>query len=84
MYIGDDGLPHVIEDKCTGCGKCAENVCFVNAIQLKDNQAYIDQERCRGCGHCASICPENAINIIIENSEVINDSIKHISNVVEI
>lgn len=33
MYMGDNGLPVVIEDKCTGCGNCVE-ACVRDVIEL--------------------------------------------------
>ena len=33
IYIGEDGLPHVVEEKCTACGLCVE-VCPRKIIEL--------------------------------------------------
>jgi dihydroorotate dehydrogenase/NAD-dependent dihydropyrimidine dehydrogenase PreA subunit len=50
----------VDEEKCIGCGQCAE-VCMYSAVGLKEDLASIDQMKCDGCGLCVSICPVKAI-----------------------
>ena len=69
MYMGDDGLPHVIEDKCTGCGICV-TVCPRNIMALipRNQKVYlacVSRDRgkavknvckvgCIGCTLCAN------------------------------
>jgi len=53
------GVPRIIQDKCTGCGLCA-SVCLV--LEKRNTQVFVARpEICIGCGHCGSICPSNAI-----------------------
>ena len=78
------GIKIEVQDNCSGCGTCADNICFVNAIKMKDDLAVIDQEMCRGCGRCIEVCPENAIMLTIEDGEYINQTIKRISDVVSV
>ncbi len=55
--------PEVIEDKCTGCGVCAE-VCEYSAIVVIKGKVLIFPELCHGCGACMRFCPEKAIREI--------------------
>jgi ferredoxin len=57
----------VDEEKCQGCGQCADN-CFLATISLKNNTAVIGVS-CAGCGRCATICPNGAITLIIDDEE---------------
>lgn len=55
--------PHVIGDKCTSCGCCAD-ICPADAVSVKDaGRASIDQEKCIGCGECLCACKFDAIFI---------------------
>ena len=78
------GIKIEVLEHCSGCGVCADNVCFVNAIKMKNKLAVIDQELCRGCAKCIEVCPENAIQLTIEDDEYINQTIKRISEVISV
>ncbi|AGI48061.1 4Fe-4S binding domain protein [Thermoplasmatales archaeon BRNA1] len=52
-------MPKVIEDKCVGCGNCAD-VCPNDAIEIKD-VAVIDEAKCVECDACVDECPSGAI-----------------------
>jgi ferredoxin len=54
------GVSVKVTDGCSGCGICAEGVCFINAISMVNDIAVIGNG-CRGCGRCASACPVDAI-----------------------
>jgi len=55
--------PHVIEERCTGCGCCIK-ICPANAISFGDNsKAFIEQGKCIGCGECLCACKFDAIFI---------------------
>jgi len=78
------GVTVYVTEKCTGCGRCTNSICFVNAIQLEDNRARIS-EQCRGCGRCVQVCPHNAIQLDYDLTETdIQNIIEDISQLVEI
>ena len=78
MYMGENGLPVVIEDKCTGCGECVR-ACprGIMALVPKDAPIYlgcVSPERgkdvsdvcskgCIGCSLCARVVPEGNITM---------------------
>lgn len=49
----------VIEDRCTGCGTCAQ-VCPAGAVTV-DGTAGVNTELCNACGICVGSCPQGAI-----------------------
>jgi len=53
-------VPHVDEDKCTRCGRCAE-VCEYHAITVLGGHVLAFPQLCHGCGACSYLCPEGAI-----------------------
>lgn len=77
------GVTVTVNDRCVGCGTCTEDVCFVDAIHLKQDRAVIS-EACRGCGRCVTVCPESAIEITVEYGELVEESIAHISPLVDV
>ena len=54
------GVSVRVTDGCSGCGICADKVCFINAISMDAGMAVISAA-CRGCGRCALACPLDAI-----------------------
>ncbi len=51
------------EEKCTGCGLCAE-ACHEGAIAMVNGKAkLIRDDYCDGLGHCLPACPVDAIRI---------------------
>jgi len=77
------GVKVQVTEKCIGCGTCIEGVCFVNAIDLINNRAFISNE-CRGCGRCVEICPQKAIEILFEDVSYVKKSIEEIENIIDI
>jgi Fe-S-cluster-containing hydrogenase component 2 len=72
-----------VSDKCIGCGTCLEDVCFVNAISFEDNKAVISNQ-CRGCGRCVDICPQNAIELILNDKKYLEKSIHDLEKLIDI
>ena len=57
-------IVEIIQDRCTGCGKCKEE-CRFEAIEDKVidgvHRFFIDPVACEGCGVCIIVCKDNAI-----------------------
>lgn len=77
------GIVIEVTDKCIGCGTCTKDICFVNAIQLKDDKAVIS-DACRGCGRCINVCPQSAIKLRVEDSEFLEVSLEKVRQLVDI
>jgi uncharacterized Fe-S center protein len=68
MLQHQSGHPHVDEEKCRGCMRCARE-CGSDAISYPEKEidgkkvkrAYIDPEICKGCGRCIGACAFDAI-----------------------
>lgn len=80
-------LPVIVEDKCSGCGKCVD-VCPVEAISLvsshepnsKKRLVKLDERVCLGCGLCVKVCQTKAIYLKSRDKRVITpvDSVHRI------
>jgi ferredoxin len=55
-----------ITEDCIACGECRER-CSFKAISQHNEQFIIDNTRCDVCGDCYTVCPNNAVEIIIED-----------------
>ncbi len=53
-------VPEVDENRCTGCGKCAE-FCMFNALGVAGSSVMVFDELCHNCGGCMMVCPNGAI-----------------------
>jgi len=87
LSMGDDGLPIVDRDLCTGCGKC-EETCPQHIIELVSPEAKaivscsshdkgmiarkVCTNACIGCGLCMRNCTHGAIKI--ENNLAVVDT----------
>ena len=63
FYGGSEAI--IDQDKCIGCGKCAES-CHFDAIDVSsfENEAYhINELACEGCHLCKYVCPVSAITM---------------------
>jgi Pyruvate/2-oxoacid:ferredoxin oxidoreductase delta subunit len=77
------GVEVKVSDKCIGCGTCTNGVCFVDAISLKNDKAVISKE-CRGCGRCVETCPQNAIQLTVEDNMYVKKSIERLDKIVDV
>ncbi len=70
-------------EKCLGCGKCTDNICFVNAIKLDNKKVEIDIKKCRACGRCSEICDNKVISILI-TSDAVKKSVERVEKLVDV
>ena len=62
---GYRGKPEFNEDKCVGCGGCAQ-ACPMGAIEVIDSRIRsikLNYGKCSYCGRCENICPVEAIQL---------------------
>ncbi len=52
------------DEKCSGCGICAEERCPISAIELVSEKSRINVKRCIGCGLCVTSCPSGALQMV--------------------
>jgi Na+-translocating ferredoxin:NAD+ oxidoreductase subunit B len=64
MVINSHYYSVIDEDKCIGCGTCAEERCQVGAIEEEGDTYRIVEEKCIGCGLCVRSCPAEAIQMV--------------------
>ena len=77
------GVTLKVTERCVGCGTCMQGICFVDAIHMVGNRAKITEE-CRGCGRCVEICPQNAIELTINDKEFVEKSIRQIEKLIDV
>ena len=57
-------IVHIEEEKCTGCGACAE-ACHEGAIAIVEGKAKLMRDDyCDGLGDCLPSCPAGAISFV--------------------
>lgn len=62
-YLKNVTTLRLLEEKCTGCGRCIE-VCPHQVFAIKnDKSEIIDKDSCMECGACAQNCPFEAIEV---------------------
>jgi NAD-dependent dihydropyrimidine dehydrogenase PreA subunit len=62
-YLRDVATLSLDNEKCTGCGKCAE-VCPHNVFDITERKALVKlKDLCMECGACALNCPAEAISV---------------------
>ncbi|NLB29662.1 MAG: 4Fe-4S binding protein, partial [Clostridiales bacterium] len=61
------------EDKCNGCGLCAE-ACHEGAIGMLDGKAkLLRDDYCDGLGDCLPVCPTGAISFEEREADAYNE-----------
>jgi len=75
----DRNVASVNEERCRGCGRCAE-ACVFKAIEIVEKNgrkvAIVDELLCEGCGVCAVTCCNKSIDISNHRSNQIIPSIR--------
>jgi MinD superfamily P-loop ATPase len=66
VYIGSHKAV-IDQNLCSGCGLCVD-YCRFDAISRHDDSVTVDGISCDGCFLCSRICPENAINMVPEDT----------------
>jgi MinD superfamily P-loop ATPase len=77
------GVTVAVTERCTGCGTCTQGACFVDAIRLDGDRAVIG-DACRGCGRCVTVCPQQAIELSLGDSQVVEESLRRLSALVNV
>lgn len=73
------------ENLCGGCGTCIRT-CPFGAISNEAREgtnrgvAVVDKNLCRGCGNCVSACPQNARDLVLYPSIMLQKSVEVLSN----
>jgi RnfABCDGE-type electron transport complex B subunit len=80
IFIDEDGLPVVLEDKCTACGKCVDAcprnilelhpldqniIVFCRSLDRGPTARKVCKNACIACGICVRACPEA---VVLENN----------------
>lgn len=60
MEMHSAGKPHVNQDLCIGCKRCAK-ICAHDAPEFTNGKASINHDKCVGCGRCIGVCPKDAV-----------------------
>ena len=77
------GVQVDVTDRCAGCGVCADGICFVDAIYIKEGVAQIS-DTCRGCGRCVEVCPNQAIELTLQDQAFLSQIIDRLTEVVDV
>ena len=77
-----EGLSIKVNDNCIGCGTCIET-CGFDAISIVNGRA-VHNSQCRGCGRCETHCPNMAVEISINNPNIVEDISKRIESYVTV
>jgi len=77
------GVSITVNERCLGCGTCAAGICVVDAISLLNGRAVIG-DACRGCGRCVAVCPQQAIELAVEDDQFVTGAIARLSPLIEV
>ena len=78
------GVEVAVTDDCAGCGTCTEEgVCIFGAISLEDGRAKIN-DNCRGCSRCVQACPNQAIQVRVQDNLFVDQTIARLSEKIDV
>lgn len=77
------GVQVTVNGDCSGCGRCLDDLCVMDALQKVNGMAHING-RCRGCGRCVDACPEGAIELTLQDPQALEHTIARISPLVDL
>lgn len=66
-YI-DVKFPVATDNKCSKCQACVK-LCPTNALDMKQDNMYLNKSLCCGCGLCSNVCFEKAL-IMQKNDDI--------------
>lgn len=82
MEMHSAGKPHVKQEACIGCRRCAK-VCAHRAPEFAGGKASINHDKCVGCGRCIGVCPKDAVRAASdESNDILNCKIAEYSKAV--
>ncbi|MBU1672701.1 MAG: 4Fe-4S binding protein [Actinobacteria bacterium] len=76
-----EGVRVTVNGSCTGCGVCVDS-CYIGAMRVEDGIASMS-DHCRACGRCATVCPENAVEISIDDPQFLEKTRERIRGYVK-
>lgn len=62
MFASSGVVAAVDNDKCAGCGACAEK-CNFSAIAMNGDRPVVDAAACMGCEGCLTVCSVGALSM---------------------
>lgn len=62
--------PQIAESKCVKCGTCLK-WCPADAIEMREESAFIIDERCIGCGECLAVCRPDAVKFKWDSGSIL-------------
>jgi UDP-glucose 4-epimerase len=77
-----EGLHVRVNQNCIGCGTCIEACIFDNITIQKEAAHHLGH--CVGCGRCQTTCPNNAVDISVNNPNYVNDVKNRLKSFVKI
>lgn len=67
---------HRDDEKCFQCGACT-GICPTGALSLKRPEMAVifDPEKCSGCGLCVTVCPVKAMEVSLDKTSSLSETV---------
>jgi len=72
-----------VTERCTGCGVCAQGICFTSAITVPNGRAVISG-LCVACGRCVEACPNRALELCVDDEGYVEATIHRLERRVDV